>query len=133
MTTPEWGSNPGSDSPPSWGQPGQGQPGQGQPGQGWPPPPGGGYSLPQAPYPPPRATNGMAIASMVLGIIWIYWIGSILALVFGYMAKRQIKERGEAGDGMATAGIILGWIGIGVFVLFMGIFVVVGLSSGFSQ
>ena len=28
-------------------------------------------------------TNGLAIASMVLGILWIYWIGSILALVFG--------------------------------------------------
>ena len=57
--------------------------------------------------------KGMAIASMVLGILWLYWIGSILALVFGYIAKKQIRERGESGGGMATAGIVLGWIGVG--------------------
>jgi hypothetical protein len=59
----------------------------------------------------------MAIASMVLGILWLYWIGSILALVFGYLARKQIRERGEAGGGMATAGIVLGWIGVGMLVL----------------
>jgi hypothetical protein len=66
---------------------------------------------------PPQRTNGLAIASMVLGILWLYWIGSILALVFGYIAKNQIRERGESGGGMATAGIVLGWIGVGFLVL----------------
>jgi len=63
----------------------------------------------------------MAIASMVLGIIWIYWIGSILALVFGYIAKKQISEsRGtQGGGGMATAGIVLGWVGIGTLTFFI--------------
>jgi hypothetical protein len=70
----------------------------------------------------------MAVASMVLGIVWIWWIGSILALVFGYVAKRQIAERNEAGDGMATAGIVLGWIGVGTFILFF-IFPFMGLFS----
>ena len=70
-------------------------------------------------YPPPQRTNGMAIASMVLGILWLYWIGSILALVFGYIAKRQIRERGESGGGMATAGIVLGWVGIGFLLVFL--------------
>ena len=68
-------------------------------------------------YPPPRRTNGLAIASMVLGIVWLYWLGSVLALVFGYIARRQIRERGESGDGMAIAGIVLGWVGIGLAVL----------------
>jgi Domain of unknown function (DUF4190) len=53
----------------------------------------------------------MAIASMVLGIVWVYWIGSILALVFGYVALRQIRQRGQQGKGMAIAGIVLGWVG----------------------
>ena len=59
-------------------------------------------------------TNGMAIAAMVLGIVWIYGIGSILALVFGYSAKRQIDGSGgrESGRGMAVAGIVLGWVGV---------------------
>ena len=81
------------------------------------PPPYGqpyGYGYP---YVQPRSTNGLAIASMVLGILWLYWIGSVLALVFGYMAKNQIRQRGESGGGMATAGIVLGWIGVGFFVI----------------
>lgn len=71
----------------------------------------------------------MAIASMVLGIVWIYWVGSALALVFGYLAKKQIRERGEAGGGMATAGIVLGWIGVGILVLL----VMLGVAGAFSS
>ena len=121
MTTPDpWGQGPST--PPPGGQlppPGQ-----------WAPPPGGQYPPPPpAYYAPSRPTNGMAIASMVLGIVWIYWIGSILALVFGYIAKRQIAERNESGAGMATAGIVLGWVGIGFLVLFVIISIVIALGA----
>jgi hypothetical protein len=60
----------------------------------------------------------MAIASLVMGLLWIYWIGSILALVLGYLAKNQIdREHGRlVGRGMATAGIVLGWVEIGILV-----------------
>ena len=37
-----------------------------------------------------RRNNGLAIASMVLGIVWVYWIGSILAVIFGHVALSQI-------------------------------------------
>jgi Domain of unknown function (DUF4190) len=103
---------------------------------GYPPPayPAGPYP---APYPPlgyghpyvQRATNGMAIASMVLGILWLYWIGSILALIFGFVARRQIKQRNESGDGMAIAGIVLGFVGIGTLLI---VFIVVAISAGTS-
>jgi hypothetical protein len=110
---------------PQYGQPQYGQPQYGQPQYGqvaYGQPPQGAYPAPYGapggyPYAPPQRTNGMAIASMVLGILWIYWIGSILALIFGYMARNQIRERGEGGAGMATAGIVLGWIGVGIFVV----------------
>jgi ABC-type phosphate transport system permease subunit len=60
----------------------------------------------------------MAIASLVMGLVWIYWIGSVLALVFGYVARNQIdREHGRLGGrGMATAGIVLGWVEIGILV-----------------
>lgn len=62
---------------------------------------------------------------MVLGILWLYWIGSILALIFGYVAKSQIAASGgrQGGRGMATAGIVLGWVGIGIlcFMLLFGL------------
>lgn len=78
-----------------------------------------------------QGTNGMAIASMILGILWIYWIGSILALIFGYMAKRQIAASGgtQAGSGMATAGIVLGWIGMGFLALLI-VLLVIGVAAG---
>ena len=98
------------------GQQGQ-RPPEGQPPAYGPPAPYG-YPPPYG-YPVARRTNGLAIASMVLGILWIYWIGSILALVFGYVARKQIRERGETGGGMATAGIVLGWVGVGFLLLFL--------------
>jgi hypothetical protein len=87
-----------------------------------------GYAPPASPIgappgasavPLPRSTNGLAIAAMVLGIVWVYWIGSILALIFGYIAKRQIDESQgrQGGRGMAIAGIVLGWVGVGVLAL----------------
>jgi hypothetical protein len=93
---------------PAYGPPGQPQPGQ-----------------PQYVYVQQPGTNGLAIASMVLGILWIYWIGSILALIFGYVARSQIRQRGQSGDGMAIAGIVLGWIGVGTLILVI-VFVVSG-------
>jgi hypothetical protein len=67
----------------------------------------------------PRTTNGLAIAAMVLGIVWIYWLGSILALIFGYIAKGQINASAgrQGGKGMAIAGIVLGWVGIGTLLI----------------
>ena len=83
-------------------------------------------------YPPPmrQSTNGLAIASLVLGIVWIYWLGSILALIFGYIAKGQIDRSGgsQSGRGMAIAGIVLGWIGVTVLLLVIVAGVGVGLS-----
>ena len=86
-----------------------------------PPPPSSGWATPSGAhgYATPTRTNGLAIASMVLGILWLYWIGSILALVFGYVAKSQIKRSNGAqtGRGMAIAGIVLGWVGVGLLAL----------------
>ncbi len=134
------GSQPGAPSP--WDPP-SGAPGYGPGPQPPPPPPGWhpgpvppayGQPYPPAGYYPPQAayggagqgTNGMAIASMVLGILWLYWVGSVLALVFGYVAKKQIAERYQGGGGMATAGIVLGWVGVGTLLLFL---VIGGLAA----
>lgn len=63
-------------------------------------------------FPAAPPTNGFATASLVLGILWLSCVGSVLALIFGYISLRQIKERGEGGRGMAIAGIVLGWGGV---------------------
>ena len=110
----------GAAQPGGWQPPGPPTaPPAGPPGQYYGPPPG----YPWAPQ--PQRTNGMAIASMVLGILWIYWIGSVLALVFGYIALGQSRQRGEGGAGMAIAGIVLGWVGIGI----LGLTLVVAIAA----
>jgi hypothetical protein len=72
-----------------------------------------GYS----PYAPTQGTNGMAVASLVLGILWVWWIGSILAIVFGFVALGQLKVRNQQGRGLAIAGLVLGFIGVGILIL----------------
>jgi hypothetical protein len=64
----------------------------------------------------------MAIISLIagiLGITFVPFLGSIAAVITGSMAKKEIRESGGAvgGDGLATAGLVLGWIGVGLGVL----------------
>lgn len=91
----------------------------------WYPPQHPNYAPPPVPrytHPPQSSgTNGLAIASLVLGIVWVWGVGSILALIFGYTARRQIRDTGErqGGNGMAMAGIVLGWIGVAGLIFFI--------------
>jgi hypothetical protein len=62
---------------------------------------------------PKQATNGLAVASLVLGILWLCWLGSVLAVIFGHVALAQIKKTGAAGRGLAIAGLVLGYAGVG--------------------
>ena len=59
------------------------------------------------------------MASLVLGILWLWWLGSILAIVFGHIAKSQLAQpdNEQTGSGMATAGLVLGYIGLAGVVL----------------
>jgi hypothetical protein len=76
---------------------------------GYQSPPVPGY-LPQPPAPgfvPVARTNGLAIASLVLGILWLAWLGSLVGLVLGLVALKQIKNRNQGGRGIAIAGVVL--------------------------
>lgn len=71
------------------------------------------------PYYPPAQTSGMATASLIFGIAsWILLplLGSIIAIICGHAAKNEIRSSGGrlTGDGMATAGLILGYVQIGL-------------------
>lgn len=85
-------------------------------------------------YAPASKTNGFAVASLVLGILWLWWLGSVLALVFGYVGKSQIDRSGgrETGRGMAIAGIVLGWIGVAVLILIV-VLAVVGVFENYES
>jgi hypothetical protein len=84
----------------------------------------------------PIKTNGLAVASLVLGIVGIlpccYCIPSILAIIFGCVSKSSIKKSSGSlgGNGMATAGLVLGIIGL-VFgvVMYIVLFSAGGMTS----
>ncbi|GHJ56829.1 hypothetical protein Nm8I071_61360 [Nonomuraea sp. TT08I-71] len=93
---------------------------------GYPPgayPPPAGY--PGYGYPPAPKQNGLAIAAMVVSIIGAlglcgYGLGGYIGVVgaiLGHVSRKQIRERGEGGEGFATAGIIVGWIATALAVL----------------
>jgi hypothetical protein len=132
---PSW---PAAEQPYS-GQPYSGQPysdpgyaaggGYAYPGQPSAPAYGYGYT-PQGPMPMPmsRGTNGLAIASLVVSLCGLLLLGGlpgIVGAIMGHFSRRQIRERGEEGDGLALAGMIVGYIGFGIGLLIWGFIVLV--------
>lgn len=87
-----------------------------------------GYYAPQQP-----GTNGMAIASLILGICGFLCVSPLVGLGLGIVALSRIKKTGQSGRGMAIAGIILSsvWIALLVLMLATGNFHLhVGNGSG---
>ena len=133
---------PTASMPPTRDPPDAGAPQASPPDAPPPPPPASGFpAYGPSPWQPGSPRNsGRAIASLVLGIcassfalffFWLYGFGSlvgvvcgILAIVFGRRARREIDRSPAtiAGRGLATAGIVTGWIGVVAGVIgFVGI------------
>ena len=93
---------------------------------------------PRAQYGPPAETNGLAVASLVCGILGVVFpfiplIPSILAVIFAGRGKRQIDSSDglQTGRGLAVAGQVLGWVGIAlVLVAILGLVALVAVSTG---
>jgi len=84
--------------------------------------------LPTTPAAAPAKTSGLAIASLVCSFFfWLYGIGAVLAIVFGFIARSQIKRSAgmQRGGGMALAGIIIGFAGIVIGVVLAVVIVAV--------
>ena len=83
-------------------------------------PPAGQPPYGQVPYGQPAPSSGMAIGSLITGILSIpaccIWFLSIplglCAVILGFVAKGKISRGQATGSGLATAGIITGGIGL---------------------
>ncbi len=80
---------------------------------------------------PVKQTSSMAVIALVSGILgWtlLPLIGSIVAIVTGHLARKEIRNSGGAleGDGLALTGLILGWI-VAICSILAIVFVVVML------
>lgn len=77
--------------------------------------------------------SGMAIASLVLGIcsVILFWVPvldiilSVLAVVLGFVSLNEIKKKKLEGRGMAIAGIITGFVGMFLFIVFVILWAVI--------
>ena len=72
------------------------------------------WPVPAYQPPPPSGTNSMAVASMVLGVAEFFTGGltAIPAVICGHVARRQMKQTAQRGDGLATSGLVLGYMAI---------------------
>jgi hypothetical protein len=101
----------------------------------------GGWQAPQQQTPwgaPPPPNSGKATASLVLsicGLLVCPLILSVLGLVFGYQARGEIDRSNGAvgGRGLATAGIVIGWVGIVVAILFIALIAAAVISFDDAQ
>jgi len=93
--------------------------------------PGAGPPAPPVPVAPPK-NNALAIASLVCGVaqVMLWPLATIPAVVLGHVARHQIRRTGEQGAGLAMAGLVLGWIGVGFAVLaILGLVAMVAVTS----
>ena len=81
------------------------------------------YPMPM--YQPPVTTNSLARASLVLGVAEFFTMGltAIPAIICGHMAKREMRQTGQRGDGLATSGLVLGYMAV----IFWGILIVLSI------
>jgi len=107
------------------------------------------YPAAHAPYhpgfTPVPPNNGMAVASLVLscvGIVpFLFGIPCILGIIFGFVARSQIRNSPvpQQGSGLALAGIIVGFSLIVLFILVVVLIAAFGnngtscVGSGASQ
>jgi hypothetical protein len=77
------------------------------------------------------STNTLAVLSLCFGVgqIFVVFVGGIAAIVCGHIARRQIRETGEAGDGMAVTGLILGYVGVLLPALLVVAFIALAVGS----
>lgn len=81
---------------------------------------GPGYGFPAAP-----PTNTLAVVSLVSSLAtFVLGITAIVGVITGHMALGQIRRTGEGGRGMALAGLIIGYVFVGLTVLAIVLFVV---------
>lgn len=74
--------------------------------------------------------NVLAILSLALSLFWLVGVGSIGAVVLGHMAKRQIaaSDGRQTGASLATAGLIIGYVGVAIMLIYILVDVLATLS-----
>ncbi len=76
--------------------------------------------------PPARTYNPWAVVSISFAastVLGTWFFGGIVAAVTGHVARHQIRQTGEAGSSLALAGLIVGYVAIGLSLAFIGAYI----------
>jgi hypothetical protein len=73
----------------------------------------------------PTSTNALAVTSFISAILWFGWFGSIVAVVCGHLALRQISRSGgmQSGVGFAVCGLVIGYFALAVLLAALAVMV----------
>ena len=80
-------------------------------------------------------TNNLAVVSLIFGVVaWVLCpiVAAVVAVVTGHRARGEIRVSGEGGDGMALAGLVLGYLNlalVGLSVVVIVLILVVGVAA----
>lgn len=90
----------------------------------------------QGGYPPPQPvapTSGLAVASLVCGIVGFFAFGltSIPGVILGHMATRETRTGQRNGHGLAITGLILNWLQVVGWLLFWILIGGLGVAGAF--
>jgi Domain of unknown function (DUF1707)/Domain of unknown function (DUF4190) len=97
---------------------------------------GGQPSYPSVDYPPWQpahsTTSPLAVAALVCGIGEFFTLGltAIPAVILGHLARRQLRQTDQRGDGLALTGLILGYAGIALLAFMLTLMIVVASKTG---
>lgn len=75
------------------------------------------------PLPPTNTLSIIALVASIFGVVSGIFLAGIAGIVMGHIARKQIRERGERGDGMAIAALWVGYIGTALWILFWIVYI----------
>lgn len=72
----------------------------------------------------------MSLVASIAAVSFCF-VGSILGIVFGHIARSRIRRSGDQGSGLALAGLVLGYLGVAfVVVVAAGIGILIAVTAG---
>ena len=80
-------------------------------------------------------TSSLAVVSLIFGVLaWVFlpFLGALVAVICGHAARSEIRREPPGaieGDGMALAGLVLGWIQLALTIIVIGIIILVVIGA----
>ena len=78
----------------------------------------------------PAVHDGLAVASLILSIFWMFGFGSLLGVIFGHRSRGEAKRAGRRTSPMATAGVVIGYLGLSSIVFWVVVIAIGASTSG---